>query len=74
MDINILFLIISAILAVIAGIFAMKWSKAKALLKEMAEALTCTSDALADDKLSETERAMLLREWADVIRAARNLI
>ena len=74
MDIDILFLILSAILAVIAGIFAMKWSKAKALLKEMAEALTCTSDALADDKLLETERTMLLREWADVIRAARNLI
>jgi len=81
MDINILYIVISVILAVILmvlvgklGIANEKWIRSKVLLKELAEALTATSIALQDDKLTDKERDELLREWRDVIISARDLI
>ena len=81
MDINILYIVISAILAVLLmvlvgklGIANEKWIRSKVLLKELAEALTATSIALQDDKLTDKERDELLREWRDVIISARDLI
>ena len=81
MDINILYIILSVILAIILmvlvgklGIANEKWIRSKVLLKELAEALTATSIALQDDKLTDKERDELLREWRDVIISARDLI
>ena len=80
-DINILYIILSVVLTIGAVVLAFKWGKtnekwvnAKVLLKEVAEALTATSNALADDKLSEKEKDELLWEWRDVIIAAKDLI
>ena len=73
-DINILYIILSVILAVMTGLFAFKWIKAKILLKEVAEALTATSIALQDDRLTDKEKDEIFREWRDVIIAAKDLI
>lgn len=59
---------------VAALIFGLKWKQAKTLLKEVAEALTATSAALDDDDISAKERTKLLKEWGDVILAAKSLI
>ena len=62
------------VLFVAALVCGVKWQQAKALLKEVAEALTATSEALADDDVSSAERTKLLKEWADVILSAKTLI
>jgi len=51
-----------------------KWTTAKKLLKEVAEALTDTSNALADDDVTASERQTLLKSWAEVIQVARELV
>jgi len=66
--------IIGLVLLVISVLFGAKWRQAKGLLKEVAEALTGLSDAVADDKITEAEQRQLLKDFAEVIEAARNLI
>jgi len=66
--------IVSSILFIISIVTGVKWSQAKNVLKEVAEALTVTSEALADDAVSNTERQTILKEWGDVIAAAKALI
>lgn len=73
MDINLLWIIISAVLAIITAIFAVKWVRAKALLKEVGEAITALSECLEDDKITDAERGRLLKECRDVITAAAKL-
>ena len=67
-------IVVIIVLLVLSGFFAGKWQKAKVLLKETAEALTATSEVLADDKVTSEERQLLLKEWADVITAAKDLL
>lgn len=63
--------IVMTAMTIVAGA---RWRHFKAVLKEAAEALTVTSDALADDKVTETERSRIAKEWSDVIAAAKKLI
>ncbi len=65
--------IISIVLFILTIFSGIKWVQAKRCLEELAEALTSTSNALADDKITDDERKRLLTEWADVIVAARDL-
>ncbi len=74
MDFDTIVQIVASVLFLISIVFGMKWRQAKALLKEVAEALTVTSNALEDDDIMPSEREALLREWRDVIIAARELL
>lgn len=74
MDFDMIVQIIAVILFLISILFGLKWKQAKALLKEIAEALTATSDALDDDDVTDIERRNILKEWGDVITAARSLL
>ncbi len=73
MDINLLWIIIGAVLAILSGVFAYKWIAAKVLLKEVGEAITALSECLEDDKITDAERGRLLKECRDVITAAAKL-
>jgi len=61
------------VLFLISLLCGLKWKQAKALLKEVAEALTATSAALEDDDITLSERKKLLKEWKEVILAAKTL-
>ena len=74
MDFDTLMQIALGVLFLLSVIFGLKWKQAKGLLKEVAEALTATSQALEDDDVTDIERRKLMREWSDVITAARALI
>jgi len=74
MDWELILSIISGVLFIVSILAGTQWRKAKAVLKEVAEALTITSDALEDDDVSTTERQAIIKEWADVIAAARALV
>ena len=68
-----LWIIASAILAVIGVVLTIKWRNAKLLVKELAEFLTNLSEVIADDKVTKEELQQLLKEAKDVIEAARKL-
>ena len=74
MDSEIILMIISAVLAVVAGIVTVKWQQSKALLKSVSEALACISDAIDDDRVSVEEFERLRRKFSDVVAAAHNLL
>lgn len=63
--------IVMMVMTIVAGT---RWRHFKAVLKETAEALTVTSDALADDKITATEKKSIAKEWAEVMAAAKKLI
>lgn len=65
---------ISTALAVLAGIFTVKWKQAVNLLKELGEAFTATAEALEDKKLTKDEAISLLQEWKDCYIAVMLLI
>ena len=62
------------VLFLVSLFFGAKWQQAKFLLRELAEALTATSNALDDNDITAPERSGLLREWSEVILAAKQLI
>jgi len=74
MDIDLIMQIVVAVLFVVSLFCGLKWKQAKGLLKEVAEALTATSDALEDNDITALERKKLFKEWGDVIMAAKGLV
>uniref|UniRef100_A0A6M3KLC2 Holin n=1 Tax=viral metagenome TaxID=1070528 RepID=A0A6M3KLC2_9ZZZZ len=74
MDFDMIAQIAAGVLFLASIVFGLKWKHAKALLKEVSEALTATSAALEDDDVTDIERRKLLKEWSDVITAAKSLI
>lgn len=66
--------ILAIVMTVMTIVTGSRWKHFKAVVKELAEALTVTSDALADDKITKTERGKIAKEWADVIAAGKKLI
>lgn len=73
-DMMVVLEVVSVVLLVLSAVFGFRYKQAKALLKEVAEALTVSSEALEDDQITAEERSKILKEWADVISAARKLI
>ncbi len=67
-------IVIVIFLLLLSGFFAGKWTKAKHLLKQIAEALTALSDAIDDNKITIEELQLLRKEFFDVIEAAKELI
>ena len=67
-------MVISGALLILSAILAFRVSKAKKLLKELAEALTTLSDAIADDNVSVEECKSIRAEFIHVILAARDLL
>lgn len=51
-----------------------KLAEAVNLIKQLSEAGEALSNALADNKVSEEERAILAKEWQDVKDAVKALI
>jgi len=74
MDFDTIAQIAAVALFLISIVLGLKWKQAKNLLKQVAEALTATSAALEDDDVTDIERRKLLKEWSDVITAAKSLI
>ena len=66
--------VVSLVLFILAGVFAAKWMKAKIILKEVAEALNVTYDALNDNTISKEEKTKILKEWADVAAAVKGFL
>ena len=65
---------IVAVILVVVTTFWTKWANTKALLKELAEALTALSEAIADNDVTQKEIDKLLSEFKDVIKAAAKLV
>jgi len=65
---------IVAVILVVVTTFWTKWANTKALLKELAEALTALSEAIADNDITQKEIDKLLSEFKDVIKAAAKLV
>ena len=61
------------VVIVIASTIWVRWAKAKALLKELSEALVCLSNAIEDNKFTREELEKLAEEFGDVIIVAGNL-
>lgn len=66
-------IIISLVLLGLSLVLGGKWLSAKKFLKEVAEALTVTSKAIEDDKITRKELKDLMKEWNDVIEAAKSI-
>ena len=62
------------IVSVVAAVAGARWRHFKVLLKELAEAMTTVSDAIEDDSVSQAETLKILKEWKDVIAAAKRLM
>ena len=73
-DINILYIILSVILAVASVVFASLWIKTKVAFRAFAELAMAISDALEDDKITDTELANIVRKGKSVWIATRGLI
>jgi len=71
MEILIIAEIISVLLVLLTTFLGIKYNKAKQTLKELGEAITTTSKALEDDKLSVAEIKAILKEWNDVVEVWR---
>lgn len=65
--------IITAILGILAIFTSVKWTQLKKVLKEAAEAMSATSAALEDDRLSKDEVASILKEWSELLAAGKKL-
>lgn len=63
--------VVVTVFSIVAGT---RWRHFKALLKELAEAMKAVSDAVEDDSISQAETKKILKEWGDVIAAAKKLI
>lgn len=63
--------IVVTVFSIVAGT---RWRHFKALLKELAEAMTAVSDAVEDDDITKPEMKKIAKEWGDVIVAAKKLI
>ena len=63
--------LIAEILAVVFGVAAtflgVKYQKVKKTVKEVGEAITVTANAIDDDKITEEELKMVVKEWKDVV-------
>ena len=66
--------IVSAILVVLSVVLSVKVKQLKTLGKELAEAITTVSAAVEDDNVTKAECLAIVKEWKDVIAAARTLI
>lgn len=66
--------IITAILAILSVALGKKWSMAKRLAKELAEALTATTRAIEDDHVTPDEAKKIIKEWTEVIEAGKKLL
>ena len=66
--------IIGLIGVIFGGVFWKKWSQVVRLLKEMGEAFTKTSLALADKRLTKDEAIGLLQAWREVVQAVYALV
>lgn len=63
--------IIALILALLTTYLGIKWRKTKKLLKETSEALTVLNDAIEDDHVTENELNHIVKEFRDIITAAK---
>jgi len=73
--------IITALLAILSAAFGSKYlmgkkklSETVILAKELAEALKATSEAIADEHVTEEEAKKIVKEWKDVIEAGKKLL
>jgi len=61
-------------MTVVTIVTGARWKHFKSLVKELAEALAATSDAIEDDKITDLEKKNIAKEWTDVIVAGKKLI
>lgn len=66
MNYGMLSLILTAIIGVFSVFAGKYWKKAKAFIKELGEALTTVTSALADDKITAEEMKKVVKEFMDV--------
>jgi hypothetical protein len=67
MDLLLIAEIVSIVLAVICGKFALDWKRAKDLLKSIADALNETYKIIEDDKITEDELKDFIFVWQKVL-------
>lgn len=74
-------MVVGLVLTVAAGLFGVFYGKLKtklaqavALLREAAEYGQAHLDAVSDNKYSEEEKALIAKEWADVVAAAKKFV
>jgi len=63
--------IITAVLAVVGMVLGGYLKRVKRLLKELAEALKTTVDAIENDVVTREELKKMVKEWKDVLKAVR---
>lgn len=66
--------IVAVVMTVMTIVAGARWRHFKVLVKELAEALTATSEVLEDDKITKAERHRIAEEWADVVAAGKKLL
>ena len=59
--------VLNAVFLVLSVVFGKKYSDAKKLLKELAEALDTTYKAIEDNKITERELKDVIKQWRDVL-------
>ena len=70
-DLELVANILLIVLAVLSVYFSKQYAKAKRVLKELAEAIGVTYEAIEDDKLTKDELKKILREWQDVLNTIK---
>ena len=66
-------MIATGVITILGAVTTFKWRGAKNLLKETAEALMVTAEAIDDDTITMDEAKAMASEWGDVIAAARDM-
>lgn len=67
MDIILIAKILTAVFGIATIVLGVKYRKVKRTLKELGEAITTTSNAIDDNKLTEEEIKSTVKEWNDVV-------
>ena len=61
--------IVMVVFAVLAAVFRRQLNLAKAVMKELAEAMSTTVKAMEDGKITLDEAKKIVKEWKDVLEA-----
>ena len=67
MDMTLIAEILTVGFGIATTLLGVKYRKVKRTLKELGEAITATSNAIDDDKLTEKEIKSVVKEWNDVV-------